>query len=86
MHQYFELNTDSFKKDQHSIGLTPPGSGEGRPVGTPLGRAGPGRAEISEADAHIFRLVRQALVGREAAPWAFYVVGPDGIRDVTVGP
>jgi hypothetical protein len=46
----------------------------------------PGPAEISEADAYIFRLVRQALVGREAAPWAFYVVGPDGIRDVAAGP
>src|SRR5580693_6556881 len=43
----------------------------------------PGPAEISEADAYIFRLVRQAAIGREAAPWAFHVVGPDGIREVT---
>ena len=43
----------------------------------------PGPAEISEADAYIFRLVRQAAVGRETAPWAFHVVGPDGIREVT---
>jgi hypothetical protein len=35
------------------------------------------------ADAYIFRLVRQAAVGRETAPWAFHVVGPDGIREVT---
>jgi hypothetical protein len=42
----------------------------------------PGPAEISAADAYIFRLVRQALVGREAAPCACYVVGPHGIRAV----
>jgi len=43
----------------------------------------PGPAEISEADAYIFRLVRQAVIGRETAPWRFHVVGPDGIREVT---
>ena len=43
----------------------------------------PGPAEISEADAYIFRLVRQAVIGRETAPWTFHVVGPDGIREVT---
>jgi hypothetical protein len=43
----------------------------------------PGSAQISEADGYIFRLVRQAAVGRETAPWAFYLVGPDGIREVT---
>ncbi|HUZ24948.1 MAG TPA: hypothetical protein VMV07_14425 [Streptosporangiaceae bacterium] len=43
----------------------------------------PGSAEISEADACIFRLVRQAAVGRKTAPWAFHVVGPGGIRQVT---
>ena len=43
----------------------------------------PGPAEISEADAYIFALVRQAAIGRETAPWTFYVVGPDGIREVT---
>jgi hypothetical protein len=43
----------------------------------------PGPAEISEADAYIFRLVLQAAVGRETAPWTFHVVGPDGIREVT---
>jgi hypothetical protein len=43
----------------------------------------PGSARISEADGYIFRLVRQAVVGRETAPWAFYLVGPDGIREVT---
>ncbi len=43
----------------------------------------PGPAEMSGADACIFRLVRQALVGQAAAPWEFYVVGPDGIRSVT---
>ena len=43
----------------------------------------PGPAEISEADAYIFRLVRQAAVGRETAPWTFHVVGPDGIHEVT---
>jgi hypothetical protein len=43
----------------------------------------PGPAEISEADAYIFSLVRQAAVGRETAPWTFHVVGPDGTREVT---
>jgi hypothetical protein len=43
----------------------------------------PGPAEISEADAYIFGLVRQAAVGRETAPWTFHVVTPDGIREVT---
>jgi hypothetical protein len=43
----------------------------------------PDRAEISEADAHIFRLIRQAAADREAAPWTFHVVGPDGIQQVT---
>jgi len=43
----------------------------------------PGSAKISEADGYIFRLVRQAAVDRETAPWAFYLVGPDGIREVT---
>ena len=37
----------------------------------------PGPAEISEADAYIFRLVRQAVIGRETAPWTFHVVGPE---------
>jgi hypothetical protein len=43
----------------------------------------PGPAEISEADAYIFSLVRQAAVGRKTAPWTFHVVGPDGTREVT---
>ena len=43
----------------------------------------PGSAKISQADGYIFRLVRQAAVGRETAPWAFSLVGPDGIREVT---
>ena len=42
----------------------------------------PGSAKISEADRHIFRLVHQASVGRVTAPWTFYLVGPDGIREV----
>jgi hypothetical protein len=43
----------------------------------------PGPAEVSEADAYIFRLVRQAALGRETAPWTFHVVGPDGIKELT---
>jgi hypothetical protein len=43
----------------------------------------PGTADISEADAYIFRLVCQATIGRETGPWTFHVVGPDGIREVT---
>ncbi len=40
----------------------------------------PGSAEISGADAYIFRLVR---IGRGTAPWTFHVGGPDGIPEVT---
>jgi hypothetical protein len=43
----------------------------------------PGPTKISEADRCIFRLVRQAVVGRETVPWAFYLVGPDEIRELT---
>ena len=43
----------------------------------------PDSAKISDADRYIFRLVQQAAVGRMTAPWAFYLVGPDGIREVT---
>jgi hypothetical protein len=43
----------------------------------------PGPAKISEADGYIFRLMRQAVASRETAPWAFYLVGPDGMREVT---
>ena len=43
----------------------------------------PDSAKISEADRYIFRLVQQAAVSRMTAPWAFYLVGPDGIREVT---
>jgi hypothetical protein len=43
----------------------------------------PGSAEISEADACIFRLVHEACAGRKTAPWAFYVVGSGGMREVT---
>jgi hypothetical protein len=45
----------------------------------------PDSTNISEADGYIFRLVRQAAVGRVTSPWAFYLVGPDGIRQVTEG-
>ena len=40
----------------------------------------PGPMQISEADAYIFRLVRQVCAGRKTAPWAFHVVGPGGTR------
>jgi hypothetical protein len=43
----------------------------------------PGSVKISEADGYIFRLMRQAAASRETAPWAFYLVGPDGMREVT---
>jgi hypothetical protein len=43
----------------------------------------PGSAEISEADACIFRLIRRACAGRKTAPWAFYMVGTGGMREVT---
>jgi hypothetical protein len=48
----------------------------------------PGPPGISEADAHIFRLVREAVAGQAAtgagtAAWTFHVVGPDGMQEVT---
>ena len=43
----------------------------------------PGPPEISEADAHIFAQVRQAVARRETAPWAFHVAGPAGTHEVT---
>lgn len=46
----------------------------------------PGPAEISEADAYIFRLVCQASVGRRTVPWTFHLVGPHGIREITEHP
>jgi hypothetical protein len=41
----------------------------------------PGPAAISEADAHIFRLVCEAVADRASAPWTFYVAGPEGARE-----
>ncbi len=43
----------------------------------------PGPVQITEADAYIFRMVRQACAGQQAAPWAFHVVGPGGTREIT---
>lgn len=43
----------------------------------------PGPPEISKADTVIFRPVRQGMADRETAPWTFYVVGPDGVQEVT---
>lgn len=43
----------------------------------------PGPVEVSEADAYIFRLVREASAGRKTAPWTFHVVGPTGTREIT---
>ena len=43
----------------------------------------PGSPEISEADAHIFAQVRQAVARRETAPWEFHVAGPAGTHEVT---
>ncbi|HXC85307.1 MAG TPA: 1-acyl-sn-glycerol-3-phosphate acyltransferase [Trebonia sp.] len=41
----------------------------------------PAPAAISEADAHVFRVVCEAAAARETAPWRFYVTGPDGARE-----
>ena len=38
----------------------------------------PGPAAVSQADAHIFRLVCEAVADRASTPWTFYVTGPDG--------
>jgi hypothetical protein len=61
--------------------IRPPGCHDDEQAMVVLRRPGP--TEISEADAYIFRLVRQAAVGRETAPWSFYVVGPHGIQEIT---
>jgi hypothetical protein len=66
----------------HLVGslIRPPGCHDGEKAMVVLRRPGP--AEISAADACIFRLVRDAAAGQEAAPWAFYVVGPDGVCEL----
>lgn len=61
--------------------IRPPGCHDNEKAMIVLRRPGP--AELSKADAYIFSLVRQAAAGRETAPWVFYVVGPEGIREVT---
>jgi hypothetical protein len=66
----------------HLVGslIEPPGCHDDEKAMVVLRRPAP--PEISEADAHIFGLVRDAAAGRETAPWAFYVVGPDGVREL----
>jgi hypothetical protein len=61
--------------------IRPPSCHRGEKAMVALRR--PDRAEISEADAHIFRLICQAAADRETAPWTFHVVGSDGIQQVT---
>jgi hypothetical protein len=60
--------------------IHPPGCHDGEKAMVVLRRPGP--PEISEADAYIFRLVRDAAAGLQTAPWAFYVVGPDGVCEL----
>lgn len=67
--------------DLVGIHIRPPGCHDNEKAMIVLRRPGP--AELSKADAHIFSLVRQAAAGRETAPWVFYMVGPEGIREVT---
>ena len=66
----------------HLVGslLRPPGCHDDEKAMVVLRRPGP--PEISEADAHVFRLVRDAAAGHQTAPWAFYVVGPDGVCEL----
>jgi hypothetical protein len=66
----------------HLVGslIRPPGCHGGEKAMVVLRRPGP--AEISAADAYIFRLVREAAAGQQTAPWAFYVVGPDGVGEL----
>jgi hypothetical protein len=74
--------------EEHIIGLChlvgslirPPGCHPDEKAMVVLRRPGP--PEISEADAYIFRLVRDAAAGLQTAPWAFYVVGPDGVCEL----
>ena len=60
--------------------LQPPGCHDGEKAMVVLRRPGP--PEISEADACIFRLVRDAAAGHQTVPWTFYVVGPDGVCEL----
>jgi hypothetical protein len=66
----------------HLVGslICPPGCHDDEKAMVVLRRPGP--PEISEADAYIFRLVRDAAADQETAPWAFYVVGPDGVCEL----
>jgi hypothetical protein len=41
----------------------------------------PGPAVISQADAYLFRMVCEAVTGRETAPWTFYVTTPERARE-----
>ncbi len=41
----------------------------------------PAPPAISAADAYIFRMLCEAAIARETAPWTFYVTGPDGAKE-----
>jgi hypothetical protein len=41
----------------------------------------PGTVSVSDADEHIFRVLRAAVARRDTAPWAFYVATPHGVRE-----
>jgi hypothetical protein len=43
----------------------------------------PGKADISDANEYIFRVMSCAAASRDTAPWTFYVTGPDGVRKVS---
>jgi len=45
----------------------------------------PAPADPSSADEHVFRLIREATVGHETGPWAFFTAGPDGARELAFG-
>jgi hypothetical protein len=42
----------------------------------------PGPRGVSDADWHIFRLVREAAAGRDTAPWSFHIATPGGAREL----
>lgn len=42
----------------------------------------PGPRAISDADWHIYRLIREAIAEREPVPWSFHVATPNGAREL----
>ncbi|MGH3165914.1 MAG: hypothetical protein ACRDN0_08465 [Trebonia sp.] len=42
----------------------------------------PGPRAVSDADRHIFRLIREAIAERDPVPWSFHVATPNGAQEL----